>query len=115
MLNVDLERLEGSLSRRVYYRNQVLCRTLGGNNVNVITITDTITPRRNGGCDVTQRPYIMLTSRVHPGESNASWIMTGVLDFLVSCDENACELRSLFIFKIVPMLNPNLKGVTLRD
>lgn len=33
--------------------------------------------------------------------------LLGVLDFLVSCDENARELRSMFIFKIVPMLNPD--------
>ena len=28
------------------------------------------------------RPYIFLTSRVHPGESNASWIMKGNLCFI---------------------------------
>ena len=27
--------------------------------------------------DVENRPYVFLTSRVHPGESNASWVMKG--------------------------------------
>ena len=39
--------------------------------------------------DIAVRKSIILTSRVHPGESNASWIMNGVLDFLVGDDEQA--------------------------
>jgi hypothetical protein len=27
---------------------------------------------------------IFISSRVHPGESNASWMMKGVIDYLVS-------------------------------
>ena len=27
--------------------------------------------------DTENRPYVFLTSRVHPGESNASWVMKG--------------------------------------
>ena len=32
---------------------------------------------------------IILTSRVHPGESNASYMIKGVIDYLISEDENA--------------------------
>ena len=46
-------------------------------------------------------------ARVHPGESNASWVMKGTLEFLVSSDPIADLLRKCFIFKIVPMLNPD--------
>lgn len=53
------------------------------------------------------RPYIVLTGRVHPGESNASWVMKGTLEFLCSSDPVARSLREAFIFKIVPMLNPD--------
>lgn len=44
---------------------------------------------------------------MHPGESNASYIMHGILDYLVSDDEGARYLRNNFVFKIVPMLNPD--------
>lgn len=48
-----------------------------------------------------------MTSRVHPGESNASLIMEGFLEFIVSNDIQANNLRDLFVFKVVPMLNPD--------
>ena len=44
---------------------------------------------------------------MHPGESNASWMMKGVIEFLVSNTAEAHALRENFVFKIVPMLNPD--------
>lgn len=49
----------------------------------------------------------MITARVHPGESNSSFIMEGVLRFLTSNQREAKLLRANYIFKIVPMLNPD--------
>ena len=48
---------------------------------------------------------IVLSGRVHPGESNASYCIQGTIDFLVSDAPEARFLRNYFIFKIVPMLN----------
>lgn len=45
--------------------------------------------------------------RVHPGESNASWMMKGTLDFLTGSSLDAKILRDNFVFKVVPMLNPD--------
>jgi len=53
------------------------------------------------------RRAIILTSRVHPGESNASLMMDGTLEYLVSEEEGAKYLRDNFVFKIIPMLNPD--------
>ena len=44
---------------------------------------------------------------MHPGESNASWMMKGIIDFLVSQAPEAQVLRDCFEFKIVPMQNPD--------
>jgi len=54
---------------------------------------------------LTDRRIVFLTARVHPGETNASWMMEGLLDYLTSDDFEAKELRANYIFKIVPMLN----------
>lgn len=57
---------------------------------------------------IAERPAVILTGRVHPGESNASYVMEGLIDYLVQHDDpNALELRDRFVFKIVPMLNPD--------
>lgn len=107
MLQGHLSRLESSLNTKdIYYRRMTLCSSLGGNPCDVITIT--AQPREGDAKSIEilrNRPYIFLTSRVHPGESNSSWVMKGVLDFLMSNFYTARHLRETFIFKIVPMLN----------
>lgn len=48
----------------------------------------------------------LLTARVHPGETNSSWVMKGLMDFLTDPDDEvARDLRRRYVFKIVPMLN----------
>jgi murein tripeptide amidase MpaA len=44
---------------------------------------------------------------VHPGETNASFIVEGLIEFLMSDEEEAIVLREKYVFKIVPMLNPD--------
>lgn len=54
------------------------------------------------------KKYIIVCSRVHPGESNASFIMEGFINFITSpTDPEAIELRKRIVFKIVPMTNPD--------
>ena len=59
------------------------------------------------------KPCIFLTSRVHPGETAASYVLNGALNFLTgknnSVNQNfqAKLLMDNFVFKIIPMLNPD--------
>ena len=57
--------------------------------------------------EIANRPAIILTSRVHPGESNSSYIIEGLINYLVSNEKEAETLRNRFVFKIIPMLNPD--------
>uniref|UniRef100_A0A8C4XH01 tubulin-glutamate carboxypeptidase n=1 Tax=Erpetoichthys calabaricus TaxID=27687 RepID=A0A8C4XH01_ERPCA len=108
-LQTQLQLLKQSLDpEMVFFRHQTLCNTLNGNPCPVITIT--ACPRSQNRNNVQQfrnRPYVVLTARVHPGESNASWVMKGTLEFLCSNDPAAMMLRETYIFKIIPMLNPD--------
>ena len=52
-----------------------------------------------------------MSARVHPGETNASWMCRGALRFLTGPSPAAAALRERFVFKVVPMLNPD--GVVL--
>ena len=84
-------------------RKTVLCKSLAGNDVDMLIITNFASDPQ----DIAPRKSVILTSRVHPGESNASWMMNGVIEYLVSDCENARYLRDTFVFKIIPMQNPD--------
>lgn len=50
---------------------------------------------------------MIITSRIHPGETQASWCLEGVVNFLLSDCIEAKQLRKQYIFYIVPILNPD--------
>uniref|UniRef100_G3NBD9 Peptidase M14 domain-containing protein n=1 Tax=Gasterosteus aculeatus aculeatus TaxID=481459 RepID=G3NBD9_GASAC len=108
-LTAHLKVLQNSVDpAKVFFQQQVLCCTLAGNPCPAVTIT--ARPASRGWKDMHQvrnRPCIVLTGRVHPGESNASWVMKGTLEFLCSSDPVAQSLREAFVFKLIPMLNPD--------
>lgn len=85
-------------------RRQKLTLTRGGNLCELVTITDFARTRAELEA-VKRRKIVVLSARIHPGESNASWIMKGLLEFLVGPSEAAAWLRQNIVFKVVPMLN----------
>ncbi|XP_061527813.1 cytosolic carboxypeptidase 1 isoform X1 [Phycodurus eques] len=107
-LKMHLSKLEAMRAPEIYLRQDVLCETLGGNSCPFLTIT--AMPESNSSdhiCQFRNRPFIFLSARVHPGETNASWVMKGTLEFLMGTSLLAATLREAYIFKIVPMLNPD--------
>eukprot|EP00730_Choanoeca_flexa_P002349 TRINITY_DN11017_c0_g1_i2.p1 TRINITY_DN11017_c0_g1~~TRINITY_DN11017_c0_g1_i2.p1 ORF type:complete len:1094 (+),score=218.82 TRINITY_DN11017_c0_g1_i2:60-3341(+) len=85
---------------------QLLCATMAGNRCELLTITDTSSAAVLERA-IDDRPVIVLSARVHPGETNSSWMMKGAVEFLLSSHSDAQELRKLFVFKVIPMLNPD--------
>ncbi|KAI4878153.1 hypothetical protein NFI96_028406, partial [Prochilodus magdalenae] len=107
-LKMHLQKLRDLSTPQIYYRQEQLCETLGGNSCPLLTIT--AMPESTGNdhiCQFRNRPVVFLSARVHPGETNASWVMKGTLEFLMSSSPLAQSLRESYIFKIVPMLNPD--------
>ena len=51
----------------------------------------TITSKQNPE-NMARRKGVVLTARVHPGESVGSWMMKGALDFLTSTDIPEAEI-----------------------
>jgi len=88
-----------------FMKRSYLCKTISGNLVDLLTITNFTSPHE----ELKLRPYIFFSARIHPGESQSSWLMKGLVDFITSNDSDAVLLRDRFIFKIVPMLN--MEGV----
>ena len=85
-----------------FVTRNTLCRTIAGNKCEYLTITNRVPYEVDK-----KKEGVIITSRIHPGESNASYMMKGVIDYLISADPKASELRDKFVFKIVPMLNPD--------
>lgn len=84
-------------------RRASLCKTLAYNNLEMLIITNFQSSQDH----IAKRKCIILTGRVHPGESNSSYVMEGVIKYLVSNETTAVVLRDRYVFKIVPMLNPD--------
>jgi murein tripeptide amidase MpaA len=80
---------------------------LGGNSLDYVIITNFESP----DAEIAMREAVVVTGRVHPGETVSSFIVEGILQFLVSDHEIAKKLRNTYVFKIIPMLNPD--GVVL--
>lgn len=86
-----------------FFERDILCYSLAHNRIDLLTITE---PTDNE-LEMRSRQGVILSARVHPGETAASWIMKGSIDFLVSDHPSAVHLRENYVFKIVPMLNPD--------
>ncbi len=84
-----------------YIHRNTLCWTLAGNKLEYLVITS----KTKKGSDL--RKGVVITARVHPGETISSWMMKGVLDFLTGDSPEAIVLWDMFVFKIIPMLNPD--------
>nr|XP_056702512.1 cytosolic carboxypeptidase 3 [Euleptes europaea] len=89
--------------RSKFCKIRILCQSLARNIVYVLTIT-------NPGQDFQEekrKAAVIVTARVHPGETNSSWMMKGFLDYILGDSDDAQVLRDTFVFKVVPMLNPD--------
>lgn len=99
----DLLEIESDPKRRVYMTRKVLCKTIGGLDCDILTITEKGDLKTNQS-----KKAVVISARVHPGEVVGSWMMRGVLNYLTDPDSPEVQmLRQRFIFKIIPMLNPD--------
>mmetsp|Transcript_88758 Transcript_88758/g.153688 ORF Transcript_88758/g.153688 Transcript_88758/m.153688 type:complete len:978 (+) Transcript_88758:148-3081(+) len=125
------------LGSGIYFHRQPLQRTLEGRMVELLTVTATPPGTANASGEGAEhqrasaeehlldlppaelaldgnyprlfpgRPLVFVSARVHPGETPAQFVFWGLFRFLLSDDPRAVELRNRFVFKLVPMLNPD--------
>ncbi|XP_069685822.1 cytosolic carboxypeptidase 1-like isoform X2 [Periplaneta americana] len=86
----------------IFFRAESICLSLNKNETPLITLTAAESEMNS----IATRDVVFLTARVHPGESNSSWVMHGTISYLLGNSDAAIRLRNKYVFKIVPMLNP---------
>jgi len=110
-LVTDLNSIQLDPRRRKFINRQELCKTIAGVSCEILTVTDTsgVELDANGlEPKDKKKKAVVVSARVHPGETVGSFMMRGILFFLTDPDnEEASILRKNFVFKIIPMLNPD--------
>lgn len=112
--------IETQIPKEVYYHRENLINSCDGRRVDALTITHNSRIDRN--CEASpeglypdkgerarrfNKPVVVISARVHPGETPASYMCNGFINFLIGPDPRAEVLREEFLFKIIPFLNPD--------
>ncbi|CAD8189790.1 unnamed protein product [Paramecium pentaurelia] len=77
-----------------YMEQSYFCYSLSGVQVPKLTFSKG---------NILKKKVVVIQARIHPGESNSSWVMQGLLEYLNS--SKAEKLLDQLIFVIVPMMN----------
>jgi murein tripeptide amidase MpaA len=113
-------------SKTIYFHKEILTLSLENRPMELLTITgkddkimterekliEGLFPYHDGENEMrpflTNKPTVFLTARVHPGETPASYVLNGILNFILNeKSELAKILRDRFVFKVIPILNPD--------
>ena len=79
-----------------------LNKTICGNPLDILYITNF-----SSSSTISSRQSIIFTARVHPGETSGSYVIESVINNLLNNSEESNNLLNKYIFKIIPMLNPD--------
>lgn len=110
----------------IYFHRETLTRSLDGRRIELLTISDMygISQDKEPGIEglfpdqppespnrphlFPDKTYYFLSARVHPGETPAQWMWDGLMEFiLLANDPRSKLLRRGYVFKIVPIINPD--------
>ena len=130
----ELNHYELNEEQYPYFHRKTLCTTLGGNDLDMLTINSmndlfkngipsVITPKTNNYLTlknnnennnnnnnsqiIDERKAVVIIGRQHPGETVGSYVVKGCMDFLMGNSDEAKKLREIYLFKIIPMMNPD--------
>ncbi|KRW98099.1 hypothetical protein PPERSA_05995 [Pseudocohnilembus persalinus] len=102
-----------------FIKRELLAKTLLMNNCDILTITNFEKNQQfledfqnkklvDGLQKKDEKFVIFVIARQHPGETPCSYVMEGIIDFLVQQDNKMVDfLLENCIFKIIPMMNPD--------
>ncbi len=72
-----MQELELNENYNKLINRKLLCRTLANNRVELVTITN---PKNN---HIVNKKNVIISARVHPGETVSSFVLKGFIEFLL--------------------------------
>jgi len=89
-----------SIRGNPYLTIETLGSTRESRDIHLLTITDPEVP-------ASEKKVVFITTLQHAGESNGGYVVSGLVDFLLSDDKDAALARRSVIYKVIPMMNPD--------
>ena len=96
----EMSALVDTASASPWASKTVLGTSHQGRDIDLLTITNTAIP-------IGDKKIIYFISRQHAAETSGSFLLEGIIDFLISDDEYAAGFRDNYVWYIVPMINPD--------
>ncbi|CAH1114197.1 unnamed protein product [Psylliodes chrysocephalus] len=107
----------------IYYVRETVTHSTDGKPIDLLTITSyhgasqdrEVKLKNLFSKSIVPRPFkfpgkkvIFVSARVHPGETPSSFVFNGLLSLLLSRDDIIAQtLRKMYVFKLIPFLNPD--------
>jgi hypothetical protein len=89
-----------SISGKKFVNIEEISKTKEGRGLELISITD---PQFGSH----EKKTVFLIAMQHSGEDASTFYLEGLINFLLSEDEDAARARRHFDFKLIPMMNPD--------
>ena len=103
----NLQNYLNDLSNNPKNKNKIKFSTFGkticGNVLDILYITNYLSSEQ----EMQNKKSIIFTSRVHPGETCGSYVIESIINNLLNNSSTSKNLLNKYIFKIIPMLNPD--------
>lgn len=128
LANYDLHHNSFDVPNSIFYQRELLTTSCDGRRIDLLTITSVdgahkterepllpgLFPEMMSESQ-NKRPFVfpnkevfLISARVHPGEVPAQHTFKGILSLLMDPeDQIAAALRARYVFKLIPMLNPD--------
>lgn len=123
----DSHRNNMDMPGSIFYQRELLTQSCDGRRVDLLTISsvdgalperepllpglfpDVLSPAKSNRPPLfAGKEVVFVSARVHPGEVPAQHTFRGILSLLLDPDDQcARELRARYVFKLIPMLNPD--------
>jgi len=96
----EMQNYLDSIDENQYVQRSSLGLSQEGRNLDLVVITNKSVPLAN-------KKIIYIMGRIHSAETINSFMIEGMIDFLLSDNVNASRMRNDFAWYIVPMVNPD--------